>query len=199
MIDDRSRTQAKRTSGGTLILFAMVLAIAVTASADADSQTTTVIAVRHAEKVDDSADPPLSAAGEGRARALVEVLESSPPDAIYASQYRRTQDTVAPAARRFGLEVRIDPVERPIRDWARRFAAELIERHAGETVLIAGHSNTVPDLVAALCQCEVEALEDSDYDRLFVVQRPDGSASQPSGPPTLITARFGQPSPSGNL
>jgi len=100
-----------------------------------------------------------------RVPALVAVLEDRPPDAIYASQYRRTQDTLAPAAARFGREVRIDPVEWPIEDWAQAFAERLTGAHAGETVLVVGHSNTVAVLVAALCRCEVEPIDDSVYDR----------------------------------
>jgi len=171
-----------------MLVLAMLLSIAVSALAELDVQTTTVVVVRHAEKVDDSDDPPLSPAGEARAEALVEVLAHSPPDAIYASQYRRTQDTVAPAAARFGLELRIDPVERPIEDWARRFADQLIAAHPGGTVLIAGHSNTVPALVAKLCACEVAPLPDHVYDRVYILR------SSPTGAMRLITARYGEAS-----
>jgi broad specificity phosphatase PhoE len=154
-------------------------------SAEPEVAAMTVIVVRHAEKVDDSDDPPLSEAGAARAEALVALLGSSPPDAIYASQYRRTQDTVAPAAARFGLEVRVDPVARPIEVWARRFAEQLIAGHPGETVLVAGHSNTVPALVAALCGCEVEAIDESVYDRIWTVSSPGTDAAR------LVVTRFG--------
>lgn len=176
--------KAKRTSWATLVLCAMLLSIAVSVSAESDGSATTVIVVRHAEKVDDSDDPPLSEAGAVRAEALVALLGSSPPDAIYASQYRRTQDTVAPAAARFGLEVRVDPVARPIEDWAQRFAELLIAEHPGETVLVAGHSNTVPALVAALCACEVEGIDDSVYDRIWRVLSPGTDAAR------LVVSRF---------
>ena len=36
-------------------------------------------------------------------------------------------------------------------------------------MLVAGHSNTVPPLVAALCRCEVAPLADSDYDRIYIL------------------------------
>lgn len=179
------RNETKRMSGIKRLVLAMLASITVTAPAEPDAHATMVIVVRHAEKADDSDDPPLSAAGQARARALVDVLEASPPDAIYASQYRRTQDTVAPAAVWFGLNIRIEPVERPIEDWARRFAQQLIAEHPGETVLVAGHSNTVPVLVAALCSCEVEAIDDSVYDRIYVVRGTD------SPNPVLQLSRFG--------
>lgn len=177
--------ETKRMSRIKRLVLAMLVSITVTASAEPDAPATMVIVVRHAEKVDDSDDPPLSAVGQARAQVLVEVLEHSPPDVIYASQYRRTQDTVAPASVRFGQDIRIDPVERPIEDWAKRFAERLLEQHVGETVLIAGHSNTVPALVAALCGCAVEAIDDSVYDRIYVIRGAD------SPNPVLQVSRFG--------
>lgn len=162
-------------------------ALLVAAAAVADSPSaTTIIVVRHAEKADDSRDPELSAAGQARARALAGVLADAGLDAAYASQYRRTQSTAAPAARQAGLEVLVDPIEGEIEAWAGGFAGRLRDRHAGQTVLVAGHSNTVPALVAALCACAVAPLEDSDYDRIYIVQI-DGATAD------LIRARYGAP------
>lgn len=146
---------------------------------------TTVIVVRHAEKVDESRDPELSEAGVERAEALAETLEHAGLDAVYASQYQRTRLTAMPAARAAGLSVRIAPIEGDIDAWAQGFAAELAHEHGGETVLVAGHSNTVPPLVEALCDCRVEALTDSDYDRLYIVTGAGGEF------PSLIAARYG--------
>lgn len=145
----------------------------------------TIIVVRHAEKADDPDDPALSTAGTKRARALARTLEHAGLDAAYASQYRRTRLTVAPTAQSAGLAVQIDPIEGDIPGWAQDFAAALAQDHAGETVLVAGHSNTVPPLVAALCRCAVEPLTEGDYDRLFIVHRAGGEN------PSLITARYG--------
>lgn len=146
----------------------------------------TVIVVRHAEKVDDSRDPVLSQAGVERAEALATVLDHAGLDAAYASQYRRTRLTAMPAARDAGISVRIAPIEGDIDAWAQGFAAELARNHSGETVLVAGHSNTVPPLVAALCGCRVEALTDSDYDRIYIVTGTGGEH------PDLVIARYGE-------
>lgn len=151
----------------------------------AEPASTTVIVVRHAEKVDDSRDPGLSEAGLERAQALAAALEHAGLDAVYASQYRRTRLTALPAAEAAGLAVRIDPVDDDIPAWAQGFAAEVVRQNPGRTVLIAGHSNTVPPLVAALCRCDVEPLTEDDYDRLFIVQRAGGEF------PSLIAARYG--------
>ncbi|MDT8450608.1 MAG: phosphoglycerate mutase family protein [Wenzhouxiangellaceae bacterium] len=144
----------------------------------------TVVVVRHAERLDHSADPPLSQAGEQRAGALAQVLARARLNAVYASQYRRTQLTAAPAAGAAGLDVRIAPIEGDITEWARGFAQLLVDRHPGRTVLVVGHSNTVPALVGALCRCDVAPLSEHDYDFLFVVTRA-GSES-----PVLVTARY---------
>ncbi|MDT8439695.1 MAG: phosphoglycerate mutase family protein [Wenzhouxiangellaceae bacterium] len=141
--------------------------------------------MRHAEKVDDSQDPPLSGAGEARARALAGVLADAGLDATYASQYRRTRQTAKPAADAAGIEVRIAPIEGEIAAWAGPFAETLIERHGGETVLVVGHSNTVPALVAKLCDCTIQPLTDADYDHLYIVERASGR------PARLIRARYG--------
>lgn len=150
----------------------------------------TIIVVRHAEKVDDSRDPELSEAGLQRAQALAEVLEYAGLDAVYASQFQRTRQTAEPAAEAAGLKVIVEPVEDDIEAWAQVFAAELVEKHPGQTILVAGHSNTVPPLVAALCRCEVAPLADSDYDRIYILNMAE-QASQLRF--DLITARYGAP------
>lgn len=160
---------------------------AATPADDNDSaRATTIIVVRHAEKeIDDSRDPALSQTGLQRAQALAEVLEHAGLDAIYASQYQRTRLTATPAAEAAGLAVRTEQIEGDIKVWAQHFSANLLREHPGQTILVAGHSNTVPPLVAALCRCEVEPLAEDDYDRLFIVNRADGNE------PSLIAARYG--------
>lgn len=173
---------------GVLLALALIAALprAGTAQESAAIGSSTVIVVRHAEKVDDSRDPALSEAGVERAEALAEALEYAGLDAVYASQYQRTRLTAMPAAGEVGLSVRIAPIEGDIDVWAQGFAAEIVQEHAGETVLVAGHSNTVPPLVSVLCDCRVEALTDSDYDRIYIVSGAGG------GHPDLILARYGR-------
>ena len=177
------------------VAFALTLLAAAGASAETSAQISaaapaTIIVVRHAEKVDDSRDPDLSESGLQRAQALAEVLEHAGLGAAYASQYKRTRLTAMPAARAAGIPVRIEPIEGDVAEWAHGFAATLARDHAGQTVLVVGHSNTVPPLVAALCRCEVAPLADSDYDRIYILNMV-GQGAQPRF--DLVRARYGKP------
>ena len=84
--------------------------------------------------------------------------------ALFASQYARAQQTLEPIADSRGLEIQVHNAgDSP--GLGRRILAD----HAGQVVLVSGHSNTVPAIVAALGAPEPAAIEDWDYDDLFVV------------------------------
>ncbi len=127
---------------------------------------TTFIVVRHAEKVlDDSKDPPLTPAGLARAEALAASLADAPLQAVYATALRRTQQTATPTARAHQLQIVTYDAKEP----ATQFAAQLKQRHATGTVLVVGHSNTVPDIAAALCACDAAPMDDTEYDRRMTI------------------------------
>ncbi|WP_190285845.1 SixA phosphatase family protein [Montanilutibacter psychrotolerans] len=125
------------------------------------------LVVRHAEKAsDDPRDPSLSAAGEQRAQALAKLLWESPLDAAYATQYRRTQQTAAPSARQHGVDVQAYDAGEP----AATFAARLRKLHRSGRVLVVAHSNTAPDIAAALCGCEVAPIAEDQFGRQIWVR-----------------------------
>jgi hypothetical protein len=62
----------------------------------ADVPESVFFLVRHAEKVDDSEDPPLSEVGHQRAQTLVSLLRDARIERIYSSDFVRTRDTAAP-------------------------------------------------------------------------------------------------------
>ncbi|WP_187775728.1 phosphoglycerate mutase family protein [Luteimonas suaedae] len=138
-----------------------------TAVAPPDPPQTAFLVVRHAEKVTgDTDDPVLDAPGQRRADALAELLAEMPVSAVYATPTRRARQTALPIAQRHGLEVRdYDPAQPPS-----AFATVLHTRHAGATVVVVGHSNTVPGIVSALCACPVAPLTEQDYGDLFEVR-----------------------------
>jgi phosphohistidine phosphatase SixA len=150
---------------------------------------TTIVVVRHAEKsTDDPRDPSLSAAGQQRARDLSVVLKDAGVTDIYVTQYKRTRQTAEPLAQASGASI----IERPINaansaTYAQDLAHEILTRSAGKSVLVVGHSNTVPDIVKALSGSTVPLITDAEYDHIFVVTIPS------TGSPRLMELRFGRP------
>lgn len=132
----------------------------------AGAQTiTTVILVRHAEKgTDDPKDPELSDAGKQRAQRLVQVLKEIKVDAIFSTPYKRTRNTVSPLAEAKGISVlNYDPSKKEEID-------QLLQKFSGGTIVVAGHSNTVPGLANYLTgKTEFQNFDDSDYDNLLIV------------------------------
>lgn len=162
-------------------LATVALLFAACARVPAPASYPAFVVIRHAEKLDDGTrDPELSTGGRSRAGVIAERLRHTPLESTWASQYRRTLQTADAAARAHDVPiVRYDAGEAP-----RVLAERLRATRAGGTILIVGHSNTVPDLVAALCDCEAPPLDENDYDRWFELH-PDAG-----GRLTLREARF---------
>jgi broad specificity phosphatase PhoE len=149
-------------------LFAALLAgCAHSPRESAPATSATFVIVRHAEKgSDDPRDPTLTAEGQARANRLAESLHDAPLVAVYATAYRRTQQTALPSAQEHGLIVTTYDAKLP----AAEFATQLRKAHPSGTVLLVGHSNTAPALAAALCQCEVAPMKDDEFDRRMTVR-----------------------------
>jgi broad specificity phosphatase PhoE len=135
--------------------------------------TTTIIFVRHAERalipVD---DPPLSPAGELRAaelsRQLVDADVVAGIDAIYSTPYRRTIETVQPIADALDLDVNLYAA-----DDNEAVLSEILKVHKGKIVLVVGHSNTVPDLIADLgASKNVPLIAEFEYDNIYLASIP---------------------------
>ena len=144
----------------------------------ADS-TTTILVVRHAEKdtLMLGSDPRLSAAGTLRARELARILGNANVSAIYSTPWQRNRLTALPLATQLGDTLTIvDAIDETV---AR------LRRHPGETVLVVGHSNTVPQIIEQLTGEKVPAFTEGDYDRLYVVTLAPGRAGR------LLALRYG--------
>lgn len=127
---------------------------------------TTIILVRHAEKVaDGSQDPPLSEKGQARAENIASLLSNARVDAIFSSDYQRTRSTALPLAEQKGLEVQLyDP---RLQDG---LVGKLLTEYQGKTVVVVGHSNTVPFAVNALLrENSLQPLDETEYEQVFVV------------------------------
>lgn len=153
----------------------------------ASAPPTVVLLVRHAEKAaQPAANPPLTEAGAARAQALAGVARDAGVTAIITTQYERTRKTAEPTAS--ALRVTPEVVDAgPLPQHAKAVADQIL-KHAGGTVLVVGHSNTIPAIVGALGAPQPKDLCDSEYDQLFVVVIGD------TGPPRLIRSRYGAPS-----
>lgn len=141
------------------ILVAAALSACTTVAPLADHPRAFV--VRHFEKAD-GADPLLSEAGLARAAALAERLEDVRIVAVYSTDTRRTRLTAEPTAKRHNLA--IIPYQPSDTDGL----VQAIAR-AGGSVLIVGHSNTVPEIVARLSGQAQRPMPETQYGDLFVV------------------------------
>lgn len=152
-----------------LLLAILVIAVCCSALYSADKPTT-VILVRHAEKAGPSGDVDLSEAGKKRAECLTNALADAGVQTIFTTEFKRTQQTAAALAKKLSLT----PVVTPGADVDGLVAG--IQKHAGETVLVAGHSNTVPAVIKKLGGGDF-TIKDDEYDRMFVVTLANGTAS----------------------
>ena len=135
--------------------------------------STTVIVVRHAEKTDSGDDPQLSPEGEQRALRLRDMTLDAGVSALFATRYRRTQETLEPLAAILDIEVEI--IDAPDFEG---LSSRILSEHRGSTVVVAGHSNTVPAIVSALGAEEPDPIDESQYDNLFIVTVPASGESE---------------------
>ncbi len=144
-----------------------------------------VILVRHAEKAATPADDPsLTPEGTERARALDRALTSAGVTAIVTSEFKRTRETAAPLAMRLGLTPETVNARGPSVDAHAQAVAAAVRKHSGAVVLVVGHGNTVPAIIAALGGERMRDLCDADYASLFMVT---GNRSAVS----LVRSRYG--------
>jgi phosphohistidine phosphatase SixA len=145
------------------IAAAVVVSLVVSLAAPAWAQKA-VFVVRHAERSDQTSDSPLSAQGRARAESLARLLRDAGVSVIFVSQFQRTAQTAQPLA----AALKLSPAVVQAAD-----TAGLVKRVQGvgsnRSVLIVGHSDTVPAIVKALGCVEEIVIDVDDFDRLFVV------------------------------
>lgn len=106
--------------------------------------TTTIIIVRHAER-EPGFDPPLNEEGEARAEALADALDENGVTAIFTSAFIRNRQSCDVLADRLGLEVQeFSQAEVAItKTWADGFVNNVLQNHAGGTVLWVGNTGPI--------------------------------------------------------
>ena len=135
--------------------------------------TTTIIFVRHAEKAAEPAgDPGLTEAGQRRsaelARQLVDADVIAGIDAIYATGFKRSQETAMPVANALTLPINTyDAAD------TETVLETILRNHKGEIVLVVAHSDTLPELIANLgASKRVPAIDESEYDNIYIISIP---------------------------
>lgn len=160
-------------------------AAALLGAGPVSAEVTTVLVVRHAEKASPTAkDPHLSAAGKARAKDLAHAAGAAGVTAVYATHLRRTQETVAPLA----AALRLTPVVKQA-DQTEELVTEIQTTRRGQTVLVCGHSDTVPEIVKRLTGVVVDPIPDTRFDGLYVVTLEENESGR------VTRVRYGKPTP----
>ncbi len=149
---------------------------------------TTVIIVRHAEKniEPDNPDPDLSSAGHVRAEELARMFSDTGIQVIYATQYKRTQQTVSPLAKKLQLPITTIDARQ-----SQELVRQILTNNRNQTVFIAGHNNTVPEVVNMLSNEKFPAINESEYDNMFIV------TIYRFGTAKVVKLKYGEASPLG--
>ena len=151
------------------VFAAMVLATRVHAQ-----QARTIYLVRHADKVSEDTDSPLSDAGRVRAKCLAKTLEDAQIQQIFTSDLQRTQQTAAPLAEKLHLKPVAIPIGKP------DDLIEAIRSSKAKSVLVVWHDATLPKILSALGAPEIIPIAHTEYDRFFVLTLAgDGKNSKP--------------------
>ncbi|MEZ4900437.1 MAG: phosphoglycerate mutase family protein [Spirosomataceae bacterium] len=139
----------------------LVLLCSITLSA---CYTSKIYVVRHAERLDQSEDTPLSSVGLERAEVLADLLINKSIDSIFVTKYQRNHQTALPLANRLGKQNTIYEAK-PV-----SIITDRLLKMKTKNVLVVGHSDTVLEIVSGLgTKPTITKINAADYDNLFVV------------------------------
>lgn len=158
----------KIDSGNRMKKILINLAVISMAALSFMASAQNIYLVRHAEKAKDGTkDPALTEIGNQRAKNIAKMLGNKELKYVYSTDYKRTQQTAKPTAKRHRLETKsYNPRE------LAKFAEQVISMQSD--MLIVGHSNTTPALVHLLGGDANGDIDDSEYDRIYHLKVSDG-------------------------
>ncbi|MGB6604176.1 MAG: phosphoglycerate mutase family protein [Steroidobacteraceae bacterium] len=166
-----------------VLLAAVAVACIAFALHHAATTTMVVLAISGDKQPGTIDDPPISEEGEQRAQRLAQMFGAAGTagrlDAVYASNARRAQQTVAPLVERLHLS----PVLYGPQD-AQGAAAGLLHLHAGQNVLVVGSAADVAAFLRELVGIAPAAAADEDPDLLYIVSLPT------FGPARLLRLKY---------
>lgn len=127
---------------------------------------TTYYLIRHAEKDrsnEDNKNPDLIEKGQQRAKKWATLLSNFNIQEVYSTDYNRTRQTAKPTADAFGLTIK---TYHPFKLDFEKFLKDT----KGKSVLVVGHSNTIPFFVNKLInKKEYQQIEDNNNTNLYIV------------------------------
>lgn len=150
-----------------LLFFIVAISFSNTIVAQAEAPITKIYIVRHAEK-EAGKDPVLTAGGIIRAGDLMRALKNESVQKIYVSRTRRSQMT----GDSMRIQLGIDTVHYTADTLCDNLISTIMEhRDFGKTILIIGHSNTIPKIIRKLGVLDYPQadLPDNAFDNLFLV------------------------------
>lgn len=154
-----------------IALFIFVLVVFNSCNSD---ETTTYYFIRHAEKdrTDTSnKNPNLNLEGLERAEKWSSYFKNIELDAVYSTNYNRTQQTATPTATSKKLVIQS---YNPSKMYDRIFQ----QNTKGKTVLVVGHSNTTPVFANKIIgEKKYNNMNDHDNASLYIVQLSGGKIS----------------------
>lgn len=163
-------------------IFLFAFAISMLSSCNFQEKTTTYYLIRHAEK--DRSDktnrnPNLNENGLRRAENWKNYFKDIDLDAVYSTNYNRTQQTATPTAKSKNLEIlSYDP-----RDM---FNDEFQKNTLGKTVLVVGHSNTTPFFANKIIEKDTyKEMDDNDNASLYIITVKSSSDNKITSSKTL--------------
>lgn len=173
----RDRALALQARGSGLALAVLLLVVCAVPARAQDA----IYIVRHAERASDDPQSLLSAEGHARAARLGEMLRDAGITAVFVTEYERTVQTAKPTAARLGLTAIVNKA-----DDTPGLIGKLRALGPKARVLVVGHSDTVPKILAALGCATPVTIAKGEFDNLFIVM--PGKA--PRARPLVLRLRY---------
>jgi broad specificity phosphatase PhoE len=147
----------------------LVVSLVCVGATSAQQPSTVVIVVRHADKdTIPKADPPLTAAGVVRAKALAAALADAGVQGIITTELLRSRETARPLAEAQRLTPITVPHGSDIAQHAQAVAAA-VRKLRGKTVLVVGHGETVGPIIQALGGPAIPEVCGYEYSNLYTL------------------------------
>lgn len=154
------------------LFLAIILICSISIQAQ-NTNSTTYYIIRHAEKALKTSDenPELTKKGKKRAIYWSEVFQHVKFDLVYSTNLKRTLSTASPTAKSKGLKIQLyNPKNQN--------SKEFIQKTKGKTVLIVGHSNTIPSFINKIIgKKKYSDIAETNYSNLYIVTVLNGKTS----------------------